>query len=295
MSRIIEIRSGATTAQISTKGAEIISFKGPDGTERIWQADPEIWGMRSPVLFPVVCAVKNNEVIIDGASYPMTKHGFVRTWEFEVAEQGESHADLVMIPDEESKKKYPFEYELHVCFDVSENSYSCTFRVVNKTDRMMPFCLGGHPGFICPTEEGSAFEDYEVVFSQIESGERGVLTDKGEISEIGYYEPLKGHDRFTLDHTFFDENDTIILPKLKSRSAKLVSKKSGHGINFSFGSMPVLAIWTKPVKHADYVCLEPWHGLPAGVNESSVLEDKPFAIKLAPGSIFETGYTASII
>ena len=295
MSQIIEIKHGNTTAKISTAGAEIISFKGKDGKEHIWQADPQVWGRHAPVLFPVVCAVKNNTAIIDGVSYPMTKHGFVRDWEYVVAEKREDMIDLAAIIPENSKEVYPFDYELHVIFKVSVESFECRFKVINKSEKMMPFCIGGHPAFVCPMEDGCCFEEYEVVFSEKESGERAVLTPDGEICGREFYEPLKDNDRFKLDYAFFDANDTLILPALKSRSVKLINPKSGKGIKFDFAGMPVLAIWTKSSARPDYVCLEPWQGLPAGIDESSVLEDKPFAVKLEAGGTYETGFSAEII
>ena len=292
---VIELKKNNTIAKIQTKGAEIISFKGEDGKEKIWQADPLVWDRHSPVLFPVCCAVKNNIIIVDGKEYPMTKHGFVRDYEFEISNKGEDFADLVMKPDEFYKSKFPFDYELHVYFKLLDNAFSCRFIVENKSDRMMPFCIGGHPGFICPLDEESSFEDMEVVFECAENGVVSLLDSKGEIIKNVIFNELEGKDRFTLDRSYFEERDTLIFPELKSRLVKLISKKTGKGIKFSFSDMPVLAIWTKSGVKADYVCLEPWQGLPAGVDETSVLSDKPFAVKLEAGSKFECGYEAEII
>ena len=295
MSSNVTIKCGNTEAIICPKGAEIISFKGSDGRERIWQADPDVWGRHAPVLFPVCCAVKNKSVIIDGVSYPMVKHGFVRDWEFEVAGQSASTVNLVMRPDMAAKRMLPFDYELHVRFEVYEDGFNCEFEVVNKSEKVMPFCIGGHPGFVCPMEEGAAFEDYDVVFPETESGVVSLLNSEGEITGRAPFKELECRDRFSLKHEFFDERDTLIFPELKSRSVKLINRNTGKGINFDFAKMPVLAIWTKPKANACYVCLEPWQGLPAGVDEMGTFDEKPFAVHLESGCSFKTGYSVRII
>ena len=110
----IHLKYGSTTAVIQRKGAQMISFKGSDSREVMWQADLTIWGDCSPVLFPVCGKAKDDHVIIDGKSYPMTKHGFTHDPEFEVAKIGEDFVELVLSPTAESRPQYPFEFVLHV-------------------------------------------------------------------------------------------------------------------------------------------------------------------------------------
>ena len=40
---IITLKNGCLTAGIDTMGAQLISLKDKDGTEYIWQRDPEVW------------------------------------------------------------------------------------------------------------------------------------------------------------------------------------------------------------------------------------------------------------
>ena len=39
----------------------------------------------------------------------------------------------------------------------------------NRSDEVMPFFLGAHPGFNCPLTEDTAYEDYYVEFDQEEN------------------------------------------------------------------------------------------------------------------------------
>lgn len=47
-----------------------------------------------------------------------------------------------------------------------------------------------------------------------------------------------------------------------------------------FPKLEVLAVWTRPGQHADYLCLEPWHGMPARSEDSGPFEDKLFVTLL---------------
>lgn len=53
---LIHIQNENVSAEINTLGAELVSFKGDDGFEHIWQGDPKYWGGHAPVLFPIVGA-----------------------------------------------------------------------------------------------------------------------------------------------------------------------------------------------------------------------------------------------
>ena len=164
------LHCGDTTARVRQKGAQMTSFKGNDNREVIWQADPAVWGNHAPVLFPICGTAKDNHVIIDGVSYPIAKHGFSRNPEFTVEKIGDDFIELVLTPTEESKPSYPFEFAFHVVYTLRENGFSAQFIVENKSDKVMPFCCGGHPGFIVPMEAGASYTDYELVFPQVEDG-----------------------------------------------------------------------------------------------------------------------------
>lgn len=141
---------GDSHAEVRLLGAQICSFHGSDGREIIWQADPAVWAQHAPVLFPVCGSVKDDHVKIGGISYPMRKHGFTREASFEIGKQGDDFVELVLGPTEASKEMYPFDFRFHVTYSLFENGYTTTFLVENRSNRVMPFCVGGHPAFICP-------------------------------------------------------------------------------------------------------------------------------------------------
>ena len=290
----IKLKCGVTTAEIQLKGAQMVSFKGNDGREVMWQADPNVWGNSAPVLFPVCGMPKNEQVIIDGVTYPMAKHGFTRNPEFAVVKQGDDFVELVLTPTEESRPQYPFEFAFHVIYTLRENGFRTDFVVENKSDRVMPFCVGGHPGFIVPMEEGAAYTDYQLVFPCKEDG-KNLLVPGGQLVNGEEIIPFENGTTLPLDHALFDDRDALVFADFNSRSVDLVHKMTGKGLHFSYPKMEVLAVWSMPKKNGDYVCLEPWHGMPGHVNESGKFEDKPFVTLLQPGMSHQCGYDVELI
>ena len=289
----IHLKCGNTTAIIAQKGAQMVSFKGENGREVIWQADSNVWASHAPVLFPVCGKTKDEQVIIDGVTYPMTKHGFARNADFTIEKVGDDFVDLILTPTPESKPLYPFDFVFHVIYTLRKNGFRTDFIVENKSDRVMPFCVGGHPAFIVPMEDSAVYTDYQVVFPHRETG-RSLLVPGGLIDGEEII-PLENGTTLPLGHHWFDSRDTLVFAEANSRSVDLVHKVSGKGLRISYPKMEVLAIWSMPNKNADYVCLEPWHGTPGLVNESGKFEEKPYATLLQPGMSHQCGYEVDLI
>ncbi len=286
---------GGCRAEIQQSGAQIASFKGADGREVIWQADPSVWGQHAPVLFPVCGSVKDNKIKIGGITYPMSKHGFTRNAPFEVAKLGEDFVELTLTPTGEIRAMYPFDFVFHVTYTLFAGGYTTTFLVENRDEKPMPFCVGGHPGFVCPMEEGASFEDYQLVFDEVEDGRNSLAPGGGLIDGDEYLPGFRNERVLPLHHDLFDQRDALLFCGLKSRGVNLVNRHSGKGLRFVFPKFEVLAVWTKPGAGADYLCLEPWHGMPECVGESGNMEDKPYVTILAPGHCYKTWFTTTLL
>ena len=290
----IQLRYGQSTALINLKGAQIVSFKGSDGREVLWDGNPEVWGSHAPVLFPICGSVRDDTVTIDGQPYPMTKHGFARDAVFTIAKQGDDFVELILTPTEATRRMYPFDFVFHVTYTLVEDGYTTTFLVENKSDRVMPFCVGGHPAFAVPMEEGAAYADYQIEFAEVEDGLLAQAPNGRLIECYGHLPDFHQARVLPLSHALF-QHDALIFDGLRSRSVRLVHRLSGKGLHFSFPKMEVLALWSKPSDRADYVCLEPWHGLPGKESESGRFEDKAYATLLDPGSCYKTWFTTTLI
>lgn len=291
---LISLRCGACRALVDPQGAQIVSFTNQFGREVIWQGDPKIWSDHSPILFPVCGALKDDGVSIGGKHFAMAKHGFAMNALFQVAKLGDDFVELVLRPNEVSLSMYPFDFVLHVTYTVFQDGFTTTFLVENLSQDVMPFCLGGHPGFVCPMEEGASFEDYRLVFDQEETGEIAVVPGGGMMVGEEVLPGFRNARELPLAYDLFDRLDTLLFTRLRSRSIRLVHKDTGKGIDFSFPKFDALAVWTMPDAHAPYLCLEPWQGLPGHIQESGRFEDKAFVVQLQPGRCYKTWFTAKV-
>jgi galactose mutarotase-like enzyme len=76
------LKSSGITATIKAFGAELCSLRDAEGKELLWQAG-EVWPRHSPLLFPIIGRLKNDQLHHRGKTYPMTQHGVARDHRFE--------------------------------------------------------------------------------------------------------------------------------------------------------------------------------------------------------------------
>ncbi len=289
----IELKRGGLAAAVDTKGGELVSFRDEQGTEYIWSGDPSCWPGRNPNLFPIVGSLKEGRVRIGGRSYEMGRHGFARQMEFSLAEQGEDFAVLELCQSEETLEQYPFPFVLRVRHQLTENGFETRFEIRNPGEEELLFCVGGHTAFNCPMRAGERFEDYRLVFDQVEDACPAVPTAQGLLG--GGTGPALDHsDTICLDHAVFDQLDTLIFEGLRSKGVTLRHKDGGRGVHMDFSEFPMVAFWTMANGNAPYICLEPWHGCAAREDESGDFADKPHVIRLAPGAEKRLSYRVEL-
>jgi len=284
---MIHLKKGNSAATISEVGAEMVAYTDAAGEARLHDGNPDVWAGFGPILFPSLCTPKNGQVLIDGVSYPMPKHGFARDGLFKVESKTDDAVTLLLTQNEETLKSFPFAFEFRVRHCLTDDGFITEMIVANCSDKPMPFLLGGHPAFRCEN-----LADCALHFEKPETGEQVLVVNKGTglLGEQSIFEPLKNKQVWPIDRAYLSSIDTLMLPNLNSRSVKLINEKTGKGLVFSFPGFPVLAIWTKPNIDGKYICLEPWHGLPSWEDESCELKDRPFALVLDPGKTYRAQY-----
>ena len=73
---MVIIENKSIKAQINPQGAELISlFHKEFQLEYMWSGDPAYWAKHSPILFPIVGTLKDNQYIHNGKTYEMGRHG----------------------------------------------------------------------------------------------------------------------------------------------------------------------------------------------------------------------------
>jgi galactose mutarotase-like enzyme len=290
----IKLKYGNSSAEIGSLGAQLESWKH-GGREYIWQRDPAVWASSCPILFPVVGSTVDDSVKINGKPCGIKKHGFTRKMEFTLGKHGDDFAELLLSDTPETYAVYPFHFTLHVTFVLESDKISTVLLVENRDTKPMPFCIGGHPGFALPFGSGECFEDNEIIFEKKEDGINALAPNGYIITGTEKLAEFADGVTLPLTHSLFDERDALIFTAPKSRSVRLVSRKTGKGIRFDFPKFSALGIWSKPKANADYVCLEPWCGIPALEGESGNMEDKPYVQIIEPETSARFVYSASAI
>lgn len=288
------ISKGEARAKCSTKGGELVSFV-KDGVEYVWQGDPQFWSGQAPCLFPVVCRAKEDRIIVNGSSYPMKKHGIARKAEYTPIDVRPDSITMRLSSDEETKRSYPFSFNLDITHSITENGFRTEYKVTDTDTHPMIFCVGGHPGFNCPMKDGEKFEDYSLVFDNAE----GAAVHNTE-QEGGYMSPdmpkldVIKNNELPLCYKDF-ALDAIVVENLPVKKVNLVNRNTGHGIRFEFDSFDAIGFWTPVEGGAPFICLEPWNGLPGSTAETPDFTSKKYAKIIEAGESFVTAYSVGII
>jgi len=273
----MQISNAVLTLDLATRGGELRSIKTNDGAEWLWQGDPAWWGGRSPLLFPVVGKNPKDTVSIAGKSYPMPAHGIARISEFELAESTAASARLVLEANAETKKSYPFNFQLDITYSLDGNHIGIEATVQNRDTTPMPLQFGYHPGFSWPLP-GSEGKPHAVTLAdgaepklyRLDADKLLIRTPQRSPFDTGHLRPAR---------TQFDDDAMIFVDGVGDRIA--FSADGGGRIDMQTTNLPNFALWQKP--GAPYLCLEPWHGTAPWNDQGDALEVRNGSLTLPPG------------
>jgi galactose mutarotase-like enzyme len=288
---MIQLENERIKAIIALKGAELQSLVRKDvDQEYMWSGDPAFWGKKSPVLFPIVGGLKQNQYSYKGQTYQLGRHGFARDQEFTVTEQSQSTARLTLTDNEATRRVYPFAFRFSLVYALQPAGLSVSYIVENTGNDTLWFSVGGHPAFKLPLSSHCSFEDYYLDFSETENAGRWPLSPEGLISHPP--QPLLNNTgKLPLSKPLFYE-DALVLKQLQSTSVSLQTDKDPQGLRFHFEGFPFLGIWS--AKNADFICIEPWCGIADSVDASGRLEEKEGIESLAPGQQFTRTWSVDL-
>lgn len=278
--------------KIHTKslGAELTSIQR-NGKEILFQGAKELdnngniyWGRQAPILFPIVGQLKNSKTQIEGKIYEMSQHGFARDMEFEEISKTENKHHYMLKYNEETQKRYPYKFELHVIYEVNDNTLTVRYQVENIDDKTIYFGLGGHPAFNCDYSNG----EYEIVFPEQEDEIEFLKLKDGLIDTERALNILQDNKIRLKGDTF--DNDAVIMKNIKSNKVILQNYKTNQKIlEFDFSGFPYLALWSK--KEAPFVCIEPWQNTADRIDGTQIYKQKENIIELLRDKIFECKYS----
>ncbi len=289
--QIFCIENNEIKISVSSYGAELQSiYNKINFKEYLWNADSNFWSKKSPVLFPIVGGLKNNQYNYQEKSYTLNRHGFAREKEFEVFQNTSNSIQFVLTSNEETLKIYPFHFKLIIEYSILNNQLFCNYSVENLGAEEMYFSIGGHPAFKVPLTDNSTFEDWYLEFNKTENSDIFPLTAEGLIQEQST-SFFKTTNTLTLNKELFYK-DALVFKNLQSNKISLKSNSSEHGLTMQFDDFNYYGIWS--AKNADFVCLEPWCGIADSVNASGDISLKEGINKLEANEIFSRTWSVEI-
>lgn len=286
MSEIISISNGSLTASIDTMGAQLMSLRKGE-SEYLWQGDSNWWPRRAPILFPIVGVLKDSKAESAEGTISLARHGLARLNQFEVVEQSPSSVTLQLKSTEETRKSYPYDFELKLIFSVAGETLTQTYEVTNPANVVLPFTLGAHPAFNIPIPgvEAASLDQYHLLFTRSWTSFGPSITDEGLCDYTTPQRLIVNSDTLPLSWELIDREKTITLEDVPDRRITLATStethSEAHGIQMDFEGFDYLGIWSA-APGCPFVALEPWCGIADTVDCDGIFEHKPGIMCLEP-------------
>lgn len=275
---------------VAAAGAELRSFYAKaHAREYIWQRDPAFWAKSSPLLFPIVGALKADEYSYGGLKYRLSKHGFARDMDFLLLEQRSDLLSFSLTADAQTLLSYPFDFELQICYQLQGPQLSCSYTVRNIGSAEMLFSIGAHPAFQLDFSQGQCFSDYHIFFEKDSKLRRSFLKDNLLDSETEVYALDQGC--LPLQEAMF-ARDAWVLEGLQSEQLSLRNRSGSYGLTLGFSGFPFFGLWSVP--GSSFICLEPWVGVNDSLAHTGVLAAKKGMVQLPTGESWTRTWTLAL-
>ncbi len=268
--------------KINSLGAELksIFFQG----EEYLHQGKSHWHRSSPVLFPIVGKLKNNNYTYKNKKYTLGIHGFARHNEFQLIKQNDKELSFLLKENENSLKHYPFNFNLKITYTLNENSLSIKYEISSNQEIL--FSFGAHPAFLLKAN----INDSYLKFEKKEKANLLCLDLKnGYVSNSK--ENYLNSDILKLKTNIF-KNDALIFKSLKSNKVHLLNTKNKKSINITFKDFSHIGFWA-PI-NAPFVCIEPWCGIADDIGTNHNFEEKDSIIRLRGGEVFSRSILVSL-
>jgi len=222
-------RGGVITNWVS-EGKEILYFD----EKRFMDNTKSIRG-GIPILFPI-CGKLNTTSSVFGSDYlQLTQHGFARDlqWQYSLSENEKSLC-LFLNESKQTKKYYPYDFELKIEVTLKINCLKFEITIHNKTDIVMPINFGLHPYFNVSDFKNLVFINNPL---NCQNQEKNIISDtSNELNNID----------LGVDLLMYTSGKSSFLDKIFKRQISL-----NHPYPFDLA-----VIWSDPPRRM--ICLEPW-------------------------------------
>ena len=239
-----------------------------------------------PILFPICGNLPDDTYTVDGKTYRLKQHGFARDLPWTVSDrgvrdgsEGGAFLTLTLNSTEETRRVYPFDFELTFTYRLQDNQLFLQQRFANKSDRPMPFSTGLHPYFQIDGQDQSSEPT-----NQAKSALQMTLPAERYLNQITQTEHAYSGN---LDWSA-DELDIAFRP-ISGQTATATDPDRNVSIELTYASAyTTLVFWT--VAGKDYYCLEPWSAPRNALNTGTDL------LTLSPGEsrTLSVSFTAKV-
>ena len=286
----IKIENAAFSAEIDTKGAELQNLiRKNDGMDIIWHGDKNVWGNHAPILFPYVARCLGGYFMIEGKKCEYTRnHGFARDLEHKLVEQTEDSAVFELTQSDDTLYRFPYAFCLRTEYKLTDKGINWKMIIKNTGDKPFRFGTGTHAAF---DFNGGKAEDFVVEF------ENKTALTAVQVNADCYLAP--GADGKVPSTKAYGEKEKGFVPVTDagfgnghlftnngSKWVGLKNKKTGSIIKIETKGFPYVMIWQNTAGSPQFVCIEPWHGLPDAENTDHLWQNKVGMNDLAAGSEF---------
>lgn len=232
------------------KGGMCTSFT-IDGEEMIYINEENYYSdLRTrcaiPILFPTLGVCENEQIHIDGKSYPMGIHGIAhgQTWEV-IEESCDTCAQLTirLSSNETTLKSYPYHFTFDICYRLKDKTLEIGIQIHNHEAKEMPFTIGFHPYFKVSNTNNLTFS----------------IPAKTVQDKQGDFVPC------TQIMFPYAPETKVTLGKISS-PCKFIDQMSGHSVTIQFEKdIQYIVLWS--LCEQNFICMEPWSELPNALNE----------------------------
>lgn len=278
----LTIKNDRVSVTVSDFGGELTSLS-LDGFEYLWKADPAYFGRVSPILFPITGRFMDGYYMHGGRKYELKLNGFAQDGHFELSKTAENEITGRLLANDETRKVYPFDFELTVKYRLTGQMLDVTFEVTNRSDEVMPYSVGNHTAYRWPLIEGEEPASYYLRFEKEEE-----LTS---FSPFGWTAPFLCAERVRPIYHSFYENGTRSVRDPQSDWVEYTGATCDYVVRTYRRELPFIANWASPKPEAELVCIEPNLSISS---HGPTMFDREGIHSLAPGATEVTSYQLEV-
>ncbi len=274
------IETEALSVSILARGAELCSVKTAE-KEYLWQGDADFWQGQSPLLFPVIGALKDEKIMVNGQMSHFGNHGFLQHLTFDCVMQQKDCVVLKATCNEETMAEYPYAFSVLATYRVTGRTLTAKYDIINEDAKDMPYFFGLHNGFYC-LEEGEQIADVYVDFDQPITIEHPRRSDDNSIDFAHPIRYITQEKTLQFDDAWYPKNAPI-MEDISFTEVRLMHRKRGKQLTYSFSeNFDTLNLWRQP--NSPFICMEPWTGICCMYQDYASMEEMPKVKYIAAGA-----------